>query len=114
MSPQKDYTSIELITVVFLNNMNNIFIEIKQIASMYKNLQQVDYGRLLVQDKVDIDVGSLLGKSLHEVGQHSFLPNLPQNKLSGHKWRQVIQMCSDTRCTDVVRIKLVSNVLFIK
>lgn len=30
-------------------------------ASVQKNLEQIDNGRFLVQDKVDIDVGSLLG-----------------------------------------------------
>ena len=53
-------------------------------ASVHKNLKQVDNSRLLVQDKVDIDVGSLLGKLLKDVRKNFFLPNLPQ-QTSGHR-----------------------------
>lgn len=51
------------------------------VAEVHANLEQVDDGGLLVQDKVDVDVGSLLGDGLQEVREHFFFPNLPKKSL---------------------------------
>ena len=43
-----------------------------------KDLEQVDDGRFLVQDEVNVDVGSLLCKLLDYMWENLFFPNLPQ------------------------------------